>query len=234
MINSMEEFFSKHSDALIIAGGEKVLESFAEKPKCFTVLLNCPEDILLTDNTKRSEGKDDDLKIVYTGGIKVDRSLVNIAKAISTLNKIQFVIAGPIVDNSILQKMQESTKIKYKGILEPIDALLLEASSDIMIALYDPKIPWNNMTLPNKLFESMMCGIPIITNVAQEIVNERECGLTVEYDNVDNIKQTILKLRDDVQLRQNLGENGRKAFLDYYNWQIMEQRLYKICDDLLK
>lgn len=233
-INSMEEFFSKHSDVLIIAGGKKVLETFAEKPKCFTVLLNCPEDHLPLDNAKKSEVKVDDLKIVYTGGVRKDRSLVNIAKAISTLNNIQFIIAGPILDNSVLQKMQESPNVKYEGILEPIEALLLEASSDIMIALYDPKIPWNNITLPNKLFESMMCGIPIITNVARDIVNETGCGLIVQYDNVDDIKQTILKLRDDRQLRQNLGKNGRRAFLEEYNWQIMERRLYNICEVLLK
>jgi len=79
-----------------------------------------------------------------------------------------------------------------------------------------------------------MCGIPIITNVAYDIVNETGCGLIVEYDNVEDIKQTILKLRADRQLRQNLGKNGRRAFLEEYNWQIMERRLYNICDDLLK
>ena len=233
VVNWMEEFFGKHSDALIIAGGQKVLETFVKKPKYFSVLLNCPEDHL-PPKTKKSELKDKDLKIVYTGGIRKDRSLVSVAEAISALNSIQFIIAGPILDKGVLQKMQESPNVKYEGILEPIDALLLEASSDIMIALYDPKIPWNNITLPNKLFEAMMCGISIITNIAHEIVNGIGCGLIVEYDSVENIKQTILKLRDDRQLRQNMGKNGRRAFLEEYSWQIMEQRLYKICEELLK
>jgi glycosyltransferase involved in cell wall biosynthesis len=88
--------------------------------------------------------------------------------------------------------------------------------------------------LPNKLFEAMMCGVPIITNVAHEIVNETGCGIIVEYDNVKQIKDTILKLRDDPNLRKRLGENGRNAFLEKYNWDIMEQRLYQIYEDLIK
>jgi glycosyltransferase involved in cell wall biosynthesis len=41
-------------------------------------------------------------------------------------------------------------------------------------------------------------------------------------------------LRDDPKLRKRLGENGRKAYLEKYNWDIMEQKLYKIYDELLK
>jgi glycosyltransferase involved in cell wall biosynthesis len=79
----------------------------------------------------------------------------------------------------------------------------------------------------------MMCGVPIITNVAHEIVNETGCGIIVEYDNKEQIKEAIITLRDNPELRKRLGTNGRKAFLEKYNWNIMEQKLYKIYDDLL-
>ena len=68
--------------------------------------------------------------------------------------------------------------------LQPVDALGLEARSDAIVALYDPLVLWNNITLPNKLFEAMMCGVPIITNIATEIVNETQCGIIVDYDNI--------------------------------------------------
>jgi glycosyltransferase involved in cell wall biosynthesis len=34
-------------------------------------------------------------------------------------------------------------------------------------------------------------------------------------------------------LRKRLGNNGRKAFLEKYNWNAMEQKLYQIYEDLL-
>jgi len=234
LINFFEEFFSKHSDALIIAGGEKVLETFEKRPKHFSVLMNCPEDYKLHNMKSNLEFEDNYFKIIYTGGVRKDRSLLNVAEAIRGLNSIHFVIAGPIIDNAVFQKMQEVPNVKYQGLLEPREALLLEARSNIMVALYDPIIPWNNITLPNKLFEAMMCKIPIITNVAPEIVNETGCGIIVEYDNVAQLKESIIKLRDDPNLRKRLAENGRKAFLEKYNWDIMEQRLYKIYEDLIK
>lgn len=234
LINIIEEFFSKHSDALIIAGGEKVLKTIQKKPKYFAVLMNCPQDYF-TDNEKSIPEEDEDnFKLVYTGGIRSDRALESVAEAIKGLSGIHFVIAGPIMDKDILHNVEQLQNVKYQGLLPPIKALSLEASSDVLIALYNPKILWNNITLPNKLFEAMMCGIPIITNIAHEIVNETGCGIIVEYDNVKQIKDTILRLRDDPNLRKRLGDNGRKAFLEKYNWDIMGQRLYKIYEHLIK
>jgi len=234
LINFFEEFFSKHSDALIIAGSEKVLRTLQKKPKHFAVLMNCPQDYFIDNEKCKSQENDHNFKLVYTGGIRKDRALESVAEAIRELKNIKFVIAGPIIDKEVLHIMQQLQNVKYQGLLTPLKALSLEASSDVLIALYSPQILWNNITLPNKLFESMMCGVPIITNVAHEIVNETGCGIIVEYDSVAQLKETIIKLRDDPNLRKRLGENGRKAFLEKYNWDIMEQRLYRIYEDLIK
>jgi len=234
VINFFEEFFCKHSDALIIAGGEKVLRTIQNKPEHFDVLMNCAQEYFIDNEKSKSKDGDHNFKLVYTGGIRGDRALESVTEAIRDLNSVEFVIAGPIIDKKVLLKVQKLPNVKYQGILPPIKALSLEASSDVLVALYNPEILWNSITLPNKLFEAMMCGIPIITNVCHEIVNETGCGIIVEYDNVEQLKDTIIKLRDDPNLRKRLGENGRKAYLEKYNWGIMEQKLYKIYDELLK
>ena len=79
----------------------------------------------------------------------------------------------------------------------------------------------------------MMCGIPIITNVATEIVNETQCGILVDYDNLIKMKEGIVKLRDNPELRKKLGDNGRNAFLQKYNWNAMEQKLYGVYGQLI-
>jgi glycosyltransferase involved in cell wall biosynthesis len=85
----------------------------------------------------------------------------------------------------------------------------------------------------DKLFEAMMCGIPLITNVATEIVNETQCGIIVDYNNIDHIREAVVNLRDNLYLRKRLGDNGRNAFLRKYNWNAMEQKLFKIYQELL-
>ena len=134
-------------------------------------------------------------------------------------------------EKDFLNEILEIPNVQFRGHLEPEDALGLEISSDVMIALYHPNL-WNNITLPNKLFEAMMCGIPIITNISSEVVNEVGSGIIVQYENVHQIKEAIVTLRDNPSLRQSLGLNGRKAFLAKYNWQMMEQELFKIYEDL--
>ena len=237
LINFLEELSAKHSDALIIAGGEKVLRTFHKIPNCCEILLNCPSDYFNYSGKQKSElcpDTDQDFKIVYTGVIKRERALENVVDAIRDLEFVSFVMAGPVIDVDLLHKIKKFHGAKYLGLLQPTEALSLEASSNVLVALYNPRVMWNMMTLPNKLFEAMMCGIPIITNIARDIVNETGCGIIVEYDNIKQIKESIMTLRDNPDLCKKLGDNGRKAFLEKYNWKVMEQKLYKICDNLLK
>jgi glycosyltransferase involved in cell wall biosynthesis len=80
----------------------------------------------------------------------------------------------------------------------------------------------------------MMCGIPIITNIAHDIVEKNECGLIVEYNSVQQIKNALAKLTKNKELRKRFGDNGRKAYLEKYSWKIMEQKLYRIYGDILQ
>jgi glycosyltransferase involved in cell wall biosynthesis len=238
IVNWLEELLGNKADALIIAGGQKVLETFRKKPKLCAVVLNCPEDCMpdkkkeLTSNNGSSK---EALTLVYTGGIRRGRALENLVSIINSLNGVNLVIAGPIMDKELFAQIDHNPGIRYDGVFEPSDALALEKSSDVMIALYDTAVAWNRITLPNKLFEAMMCGIPIITNIATEIVNETQCGIVVkDYYDINEIQNAIISLRDNYKLRKILGDNGRKAFLQRYNWHIIEQILYNIYETIMK
>ena len=73
-----------------------------------------------------------------------------------------------------------------------------------------------------------MAGKPIIMNkdiLASKIVENEKCGLLVDYGNVNDIKNALLKLINDPRLCEKLGNNGRKAYENKYSWKIMEKRL---------
>jgi glycosyltransferase involved in cell wall biosynthesis len=233
VVNHIEEFFSARVDVLINISKE-VLDTFRKKPKRSIIVMNCAKDC---DIKKEELDVHHPLKVVYTGAIwRKSRGLENIIAAVKDLTDVEFVIAGWYrdKDKEFLDQILEIPNVKFRGLLEPNDALALEASSDVMIALYEPKLLLYTVTLPNKLFEAMMCGVPLITNVASEVVNEFGSGIIVEYNDVEQIKEAIVKLRDDSGLRRRLGLNARKAFLEKYSWSKMEEELFKICDILLK
>lgn len=232
IVNYLEEFFSKHSDVLINVS-EEALSSFKKKPEHSIVIMNCPENYA-NDNANSKNASD--FTIVYTGLILPNtRGLENIVAALENVKNVKLVIAGWYLDRDkeFLEQMLRNSNIEFRGSLQPQEALVLEASSDVMIALYEPNLLWNYITLPNKLFEAMMCGIPLITNIPSKLVKEIGFGVVVKYDDVEGIKNAILTLRDDVNYRRKLGLNGRKAYLEKYNWYKMEELLFKTYERLL-
>jgi glycosyltransferase involved in cell wall biosynthesis len=56
----------------------------------------------------------------------------------------------------------------------------------------------------------------------------------VPYGDVDAIKEAVQRLKNDPELRQRLGHNGRKAYQNRYSWTIMEGRLIDAYNELEK
>jgi glycosyltransferase involved in cell wall biosynthesis len=232
LVNISEEFFSKKANVLVNVS-EELLKTFRGRPKHCATIMNCPEEHIIGRIDSREHKEEDVLTLVYTGPIVRNRGFQNIGAAIKDLNGVEFVIAGRVIDKTLLDQILKLSNVKYKGLLQYGDALALEASSDVMVILYDLKDQINNFAMPNKLFEAMMCGLPIITNIAPKLVYELDCGIIVDYENVNQIRTAIIYLRDDKESRKRLGNNSHKAFLQKYSWAKMEQELYRIYEDLL-
>ena len=228
-VNLFEELLSKQANVLVTVS-EKVQSTFRLKPKHRVIIANFSEDY----NFEGEKAKDGILTLVYTGLIRKDQGLETITMAIKDLNGVQLLLAGRIADKGVLDRVLELGHARYMGILERHESLKLEASSDVMVVLYDLRYIKNQLSSPNKIFEAMMCGIPLITNMEPELVGrEIGCGIIVDYNNIDQIKKAIILLRDDEELRKKMGENGRKAFNEKYNWGRMEDKLYKIYSSLI-
>jgi glycosyltransferase involved in cell wall biosynthesis len=226
-VNLLEELLTKKADVLVTVS-KKVQETFRLRPKHCTIIMNYSEDYKLN----RSKSEDGILTVVYTGLICKDQGLDIVTDALEGLKGVRLVLAGRPADNELLDKMTKLPNVNYVGLLERTDSLKLEASSDAMVVLYDLQYRKNQLSSPNKVFEAMMCGIPLITNMEVNLVNEIGCGITVEYDK-DQVKDAIIKLRDDPELRTRFGNNGRKAFVEKYNWDSMEKKLYQTYNNLL-
>jgi len=228
-IHRAEEFFSKHSDVLITVD-EKVLATFKKRPKRCEIIINSPEDHYQNIPKRRRDGV---LTIVYGGHIMIGRGLENIARAIKDLNNVELYMHGLLIDKKLLSELVSTPNISYRGYLVNTDEYYESINSaDAMIAVYSLDNPSNRITMHNKTYEAMMCGIPIITNLSPEFVRKIGFGIIVDYNDVDGIRAAIVTLRDSLQLRINLGDKGRRAFLEKYNWKEMEKVLYRIYDNL--
>jgi glycosyltransferase involved in cell wall biosynthesis len=230
MVNSVEEIFAKQSDVLITVS-DKMLLSFRKKPKNSTTIMNCPEDFF---GLSKSERKSSVFRILFTGAIRKGRGLETICEILPDMKDVELLITGKIKDKNLQLRISGIDNIKYQGFLDRKGLLDLESNSHVMIALYDLNLQSQyEYGMANKVLEAMMCGIPVITNISPDLINDTKCGIMVQYDNIDQIKRAIVTLRDDQELRKFYGDNGRKAYLEKYNWTKMEEKLYNIYQLLL-
>lgn len=84
--------------------------------------------------------------------------------------------------------------------------------------------------LPNKLFDYMLLGLPVIASDLPEIrnvVTNANCGILVDPENVTEIVNAIAYLFDNPDEARKMGENGRRAVLEQYNWSRMEADLLR-------
>jgi len=80
-----------------------------------------------------------------------------------------------------------------------------------------------NTTLPNKLFDYMACGKPIVSSrlkPIERILMKENCGIVLKENTPEEFANVILGLYNNYKLCRELGKNGKKAFLHKYNWEI--------------
>lgn len=78
-------------------------------------------------------------------------------------------------------------------------------------------------SLPNRFFEYLAMGIPIIvpsySGEMVKIVTEEQCGLIVDTEDPIQLAGSIEFLVKNSEIAKEMGERGQKAFLARHNWE---------------
>lgn len=224
------------ADAVILVDDARREQIQGSQPHRLTVIYNSPEDI--PSDIENQEASDpavidrpenSQLHIVYVGLLQIERGLFELLSVLSQHPEWSLGLAGFGGDESrILEKIQHMSNVNWYGRISYSRALKLSAAADTLFATYDPTIPNHRYSSPNKVFEAMLLGKPVI--VAQDtnmdrIIRQAGCGLVVPYGSESDLEAALLALQDAPELRKQLGNNARKAYDTTYSWEIMQKRL---------
>ena len=91
--------------------------------------------------------------------------------------------------------------------------------------------------LPVKMFEYMAAGIPVIASrfpLWRDIVEGNQCGVCVDPGDPVAIAAAIDHFIQHPALAQRMGENGRRAVLQRYNWMAESKKLIAFYDTALE
>jgi glycosyltransferase involved in cell wall biosynthesis len=81
---------------------------------------------------------------------------------------------------------------------------------------------------PNKMFDNMSAGIPVIASnfsLWREIIEGNNCGIYVDPLNPKEIAVSIDFFINHPERARQMGENGRLAVQNRYNWSLEEYKL---------
>lgn len=219
----------RHADRTIVVDSCRLKQIEYRKGDRVEIIYNTPPEEMV-DNIVVSE-IEKEFTIFYGGGIYPDRDIMSMLEIVASLGSIKIIIAGfgndELID-PIKEFCEKQTCATFLGRIPYSEILLNSKKSDVLFALYNPNVPNNKVASPNKLFEAMMCGKPIIVNegvATADKVREENCGLVIPYGDYEALKEAVLLLKNNPELRKELGENGRRAYDTKYNWKIMEKRL---------
>ena len=232
----VEKFGIMFTDVLFLVDESRYEQIEGAKINNLLYIYNSPPDYFDTKQAQSSNAGTE-IVIFYAGVILKSRGLNYMINAVEDLDDIRLVIAGTGPSSDICKNPPvDVKKIQYIGWISYEEVIKRTMEADILFGFYDPRIPNNKYASPNKLFEAMMCGKPIILNdktSMSNIVRKENCGLVVPYGDIAAIKKAIIKLKNDTQLCKQLGENGRRAYEKKYSWKIMENRLITIYNEIV-
>ena len=228
-IAAIEKLGISFTDVLFLVDESRYEEVKGARINKLVYIYNSPPD-LFAQKRKQELRVESELTVFYAGLIHKSRGLEYMIQAIEDLDGVKLIIGGTGTDRAFVEKAShECEKIRYIGWIPSYEEIIrMTTKADVLFRFIDPKIPKSKYESPNKLFEAMMCGKPIIVSDNSSmacIVRKENCGIVVPYGIVIAIKGAIIKLKNNPDLRKKLGENGRRAYETEYNWIIMEGRL---------
>lgn len=180
----------------------------------------------------------DNNHVCYIGGLADVRGITQMVEAIDFADDTRLLIAGNFADANLESKVKQMSgwkKVDFLGYVDREGIQNTLSKSFAGLVVLHPTQSYLD-SLPVKMFEYMCAGIPVIASdfpLWREIVDDAKCGLCVDPLDPLNIAASINYLHDNRAEAQQMGQNGRKAVLEKYNWNIEEAKLFNFYEKIL-
>ena len=229
-------------DRIIIAQ-----DSYAKNYKKYNNVVALRTYPVLSSIKLCSEVKNSRPTLIYIGGITEARGVLELVESVRLVktkhDNILLKLVGNIYPVSLEEKIHRlldqfdlqhniclTGKVKHQQIYNILPRC------HIGMAILHP-VPNYIESLPTKLFEYMAFALPVIASnfpLWKETVEGNSCGLSVDPLNPREIAKAAEYLIEHPDEASKMGENGRKAVVEKYNWETEGRKLIAVYENLLK
>lgn len=156
--------------------------------------------------------------------------------------ELRIHVVGSFVDDSgdaFVERCAElglGGRVVVEGWLPQGEVARRLRAADVGLVLFQPGMLNYVYSLPHKLFDYMLAGLPVLapsgTVDIARVVRQSDCGLVVDSRDPGQIGEALARLASDPGERRRLGANGRRAVLERYNWEAEFRKLAALYREL--
>jgi hypothetical protein len=225
----VEDCFSKRFEACVCAT-KSISQRFQGIAKKTVVVNNYPISAELFAPDLSWEKKE--RAVCYVGGITRSRGIRELLEAI-TKTEAHLILAGAFQSKAEYEEARKKPgwdKTQALGFVGRSEVAEVLKRSMAGIVTFHP-MPNHINAQPNKMFEYMSAGLPVIAShfpLWKEIVEGHKCGICVDPLSPEEISEAINWILDHPAEAAEMGKRGRAAVLDKYSWEREEQKLLKL------
>ncbi len=233
-----ENYVCKRIDAVIFPCLKNGTHPFQGKCKRVITLNNVPmlEELYNHYDPKIEKYPN---SICHIGSLTENRGITEVIKAAYLSNSIAYIagVFRPVEYQKKIESLPESSSMRYLGKLGRKQVLELLQRCKIGLATIHNVGQYNQFdNLATKCYEYMALGIPVILTRApyNEKINEKyQFAICVDPGNENEIADAITYLLTHPDEAKRMGENGRKAIREVFNWEKEKEQLLALYEDLI-
>ena len=232
-----EKYACEKFDATICVCTIKGKNYFENRAKKVEFITNAPKLCEFADLSptkfKRTQ------RVCQVGALTYNRGVSHLVKAMDKTSS-RLVLAGKFESNEYrasLEALPQWEKVDYMGFLSrnEVNEMLQTCTAGIATLL---NVGQYNLfdAFPIKVYEYMAAALPVIisrSDYAEKILAVHKFGICVNPDSPEEIAEAINYISSHPKEAEILGQNGRKAILEKYNWTVEEKKLLDIYEQIL-
>jgi len=182
-------------------------------------------------------------RVIYFGQMGVSNAIPLIIDAATVLQnldpEIDFIFVGHGMMKRWVEKRVQTEKLRN---IIVFDRVAMREMSEIVNFCDISLVTFSNIPIlrtnsPNKLFDSLSAGKPVIVNSAgwtKDLVEAHSCGLFIPPDRPGELAQLILKLKRDPVLVERMGMHARRLAEKRYDKTILCSQFLDVVDGLFQ
>lgn len=232
VVGAVERYCISRSDRILVVIEEMRdrLVALGVPARRIDLVSNTPPMSRAVDRLAPRTADTGPLRLAYLGIMEIPRGILDLIRASAILRdagtSIRVDLVGTGRDVEIFRDEARALGVDEKEVCfhghvqSHEEALRIVASADVGVLPHRRCAHWDH-TIPNKLFDYMAAGLPVLTSDARpfaRIVRDTGCGEVFASGDAADLARAIRRLVEPSR-RRCYGVNGRRAVVERYHWE---------------